>query len=210
MIIYISGCAHSGTTLLLRLFSAFEGVEVIPGEHDIEVVLGIEQILGRTTVIKRSWNDDFAGRRITQWWHTDKGKALRDEIRPLVIVRDGKDVIIGGHVSPLKWVVSIEHLLMFNDQVDITIRYEDLVSNPDEIQDLVADHYGLSIKHRWSKYPNFVPKGLLIQRHSQQNYLPRPIDTNKIGKNSTIYKQLCDEELLNRFECCLRRCGYAE
>ena len=40
--IYIVGCARSGTTLLRRLFHAFETCEVVPYEIDLDVFAAME------------------------------------------------------------------------------------------------------------------------------------------------------------------------
>lgn len=55
--IYITGCARSGTTLLQRLFYAFEGVEIIDGEIDIDSF--INRTSDKVLVGKRTINSVF-------------------------------------------------------------------------------------------------------------------------------------------------------
>lgn len=211
--IYITGCARSGTTLMQRLFTAFDGVHVVSGEHDIQAFRQAATDAD-VLVIKRAYNEALSNTSDTVYSGNEL-KMLAEkkpEIKILNMVRDGRDVIVGGYVSPKRWVHSIEHMIApaWFKFVDKVVRYEDLVTKMDSIQAEIADYYKLKILHKWSEYPDFVPEKFFKTHDPTWNYKRRPVDAGQIGKNYDLYKQVCSEELLKRFDKCLEVLKYTQ
>ena len=57
-----------------------------------------------------------------------------------------------------------------------TVRYEDLLQRPDEVQEALAAALGLVIVHRWSDYPKFID--VSQERDMGDNYSLRPIGSS--------------------------------
>lgn len=229
MKIFITGCAKSGTTLLLRLFHAFKDVEIIwkPGELGLEYFCELSQSKP-VLAAKRNGHNIFS-----VWWdhihgkieraHPERHPPIREFLRPhlklikdhdikiLNIIRDGRDVIVSDDrwVEPRRWISCMEQRRWYPKMLTCEVRYEDLVCFPGREQERIADTFELDSAHKFSAYPDFVPPVAFERLEGQKIYRPRKIGPDSIGKGRDIWKTIIkDPEILKKFELELRRAGY--
>lgn len=208
--IYIVGCARSGTTLLRRLFHGFKDTEVIPYEIDLDAFANAEAPEGKVLVGKRTINTIFSN-----CLPLEEGKRQlellqgRPDIRVLCVFRDGRDVVESEtQATPVRWYESLRQMRLAQDAHLLptlaTMRYEDLVSDPDGSQVGVANWFELEVAHPWSDYPKFFPGDDHVDR-----YAPQPIGTHRVAKDLKKYRRL-DPWLAPRMDQMLRHLGYLE
>lgn len=207
-VIYITGCAKSGTTLLCRLFYAFSNTDVVDHEVNFNAMM---QMLGShppKTVCKRARMTPFG------WNFSDDDMAVilagfkKFDVKIVNILRDGRDVVTSDSpVSATRWIASVRQAIEWKDFIDVQVRYEDICRNPNKVQQKVANKLGLDIMHLWSTYPKFVPEEAFTSEYEGHNYKPRPIDTTSIGKDLQAYKSKC-RHVLTAFEDALVGAGY--
>lgn len=205
--IYIVGCARSGTTLLRRLFHAFGNCEVVPHEIDLDSFAAMEAPEDKVLVGKRTVATVFSNQLAP-----DEGRrqiALlrsRPDIRVLCIYRDGRDVVESeAQADPARWLSCMHQMVVWPDLV-LSLRYEDLVREPDRLQAHLANHYGLRVDYLWSEYPRFFPPG--GDDHIDR-YAPQPIGTQRIGKDPKKWRRLVPW-LAPQMEQALQHFGYME
>lgn len=207
MRIYITGCAKSGTTLLRRLFYAFDGINVIDCEISLYDFLsmpnGADILVG-----KRAYGDIFscslADEKLLQ---TVSLLLSNTHIKIVNIYRDGRDIVESGE-KPSRWIASIRQMLNYQGLLAINLRYEDLVKTPDIMQGLIASKLGLESICRFSEYPSFFRED---EVSTHQKYVPREITTERIGKDLELYKQrVVNDSEREIFENLLRSLGYAD
>lgn len=206
--IYIVGCARSGTTLLRRLFHAFEGTEVIPHEVSLDDFADQRSESGRVLVGKRTIRTIFSNEL-----SVEEGRRQlellqgRPDIRVLCILRDGRDVVESDYASCRRWYESMRQVQIAQAAGLLelgTMQYEDLVTDPDGTQVGVANWFGLKIKHLWSEYPAFFPG----DDHTDR-YPPEAIGAHRVEKDLEKYRRL-DPWLAPRMDEMLRHLGYLE
>lgn len=205
MKIFITGCAHSGTTLLRRLFYVFKDVEVVSEEISLQ---GFIDYKGEAEIVvgKRTFRSIFSYAKTSGEIQEDIELIQKNDIKIVNIVRDGRDVIESeeGRVLPSRWIHSVKQALRFGHIILCAIRYEDLVRNPDTVQFYIGRVFKLYPTHMFSEYPNFVPKEIDSEKPA---YKKRPIITDRIGKDLDLYKRH-HEINIKLFEECLREWDY--
>lgn len=194
--IFITGCAKSGTTMLLDMFHAFERTWVINDEVGLEDFANLtpEQVGNFDFVVgKRSTGTIFSASTLTQ---RDINRQLfllaKNDIKVLNLVRDGRNVVKSylaswGYYNPFEWMECIIQANKYEGFISQWMAYEDLLTTPDDIQVEVAKQFGLTIADKWSDYPNFVPAS--NRAISSRSYNLRPIDKGKIKVDKTTYLQ---------------------
>lgn len=212
MRIYITGCSKSGTTLLLRLFKAFSNVVLVPREQSAKYFSLIDHKKG-ILVGKRSRCEVYSSSWGGKGYFFESLLELREHnINIVNIFRDGRDVIESRQpqVSPREWISCIHQIVDYPQYLKLNLRYEDIVTKPNEIQQIVANKLKLSIEHKWSDYPNFLDKDTAYwqQVRGREAYRPRPISAKRIGKNYQLYKYRCSPSERREFEEMLKFCGY--
>lgn len=140
--IHITGQARSGTTLMKNLMHCFEDTIVIDGEHhpcDVDPTEGI-------TVTK------FPGEEV---------EYLGVDV--ICMVRDPRDAFCSRISVNRKWVdderrspgLFVRSLQGLRSTVEnpqtLVIKYEELVSDPDRIQTVIAERFNLTICHPFSR-----------------------------------------------------------
>jgi len=205
MKVFITGCAKSGTTLLRRLFLAFSGVEVLPNETSLYGFLGKQNEKG-ILVGKRQYGDIFSSMLADATLLKAVSLLLNNpQIKIVNIYRDGRDVVESG-IKPSRWIASIRQMLNYGSLISANVRYEDLVKSPDDVQAIVARELMLESKFGFSEYPKFFQADHVS---GQKKYSPRPISTDRIGKDLELYKQRVTSEAERRtFENLLRSLAY--
>lgn len=199
--IFITGCAKSGTTLLRRLFYAFDDVRILPDETHIRQFVKRESDTA-FLVGKRHRYSLFSEHLTDGALNEQKELIQQHNVKVVNIIRDGRDVIHSGegYVSPRRW---IEAMRQRDDLIAVEVRYEDIVSRPDKVQKKVADKLGLSIAHKWSEYPDFVPDAEFVN----SIYAKRPLDKDSVGIGSSWRGAI--DDIAAGFEEGLIQAGYA-
>ncbi len=182
--IIITGCAKTGTTLLQRLFTSYADIIVLPKEHKLSTLLQYKSNI----VIKRKsptiLSEDFSpAKKMYQ-----KNFVQKNNIKIINMIRDGRDVICsdGNIVHPDRWVSCMLQREMFRSIITLEIKYEDLVTNPNDIQDKITKTFNFKPIYRFNDYPNFVP--LEFRGLKPTIYRLRSIGTKSIGKGIKRYK----------------------
>jgi len=206
--IFITGCAKSGTTLLLRLFLAFDQTAVIIGPIPTMVV---DKIVFRKgpIVFKRLGASIFSNNITLPELDRQAKKLKESDVKVINIVRDGRDVVISdkNFTKPDRWIASIKHRSLFPDLIDLEVRYEDLVTHSDKVQKQIMDKFGLKKKYNFSDYPDFIPNDVYDPTHPKI-YGGRRIGPKSVGKDPLAYRELCDENTRKEFDNLLRQLGY--
>lgn len=203
MKIYIVGCAKSGTTLLRRLFHAYEGVQIIPREIPIDAFMDAKNSDG-VLVGKRSAFTIFSYPLSEGMlaWHKTLISENKDT-RVLCIYRDGRDVIESG-VPLQRWIASLLQMLYHREAIDLCIRYETLVRHPDTVQTFITNFLKLAPSAKFSEYPSFFPSDEVVA--SGEKYKPRPISADRIGKNPDAHLTVPEHRTI--FRTLLEFMGY--
>jgi len=209
MQIYITGCARTGTTLLNRLFYAFDDMSV----HDVEISLhDYINASGWATehvCAKRSVDSLFSNFLPPEEEQFQAGLVGHNDITIINIVRDGRDVCHkpdkGTVATPARWMASMNQMERSGNLIAYTVYYEDLVTIPDVVQNDLADSLGLVSEYRWSDYPNFVPaKGFSApSTQGLENYGKRAIEPSRHDKNE--WKNYLDRQYHDAFENYLKK-----
>lgn len=204
--IFITGCGGSGTTVLRRLFNAFDNVEIIDGQ------ITIDNYLKRNTkkkflIGKRMGKTIYSGGLSNSEAKNQIPKIKNIGI--LNIIRDGRDIMYKRpwKMTPSRWIRSMEQWEKWPQYINLNIKYEDLVINPDKIQNNIANVFNLSIIHKFSDFPSFMPEWDGINEGKKIHEL-RKLDTNSIGKNYNYYKKVCSKKEKERFDYFLNKLGY--
>lgn len=210
--IYVTGCARSGTTLLKRLFYAFEDVEIIRSE--IKLSDFIKEKFNTKYIVGKRWTETiFSDIANPEKIKEDIDCIRENDIFIVNIYRDGRDVIegvmdTGKRVSAKRWIETIRQMFRYGHLINCLITYELLVTSPNLVQNYIAHKFNLKPKKKFSDYPDFVPNTdfAAVRDHS---YKPRRISTDRIGKDLDLYKTLYPDDI-QEFEKYLEILGYAK
>lgn len=215
--IYITGCAKSGTTMLARMFHAFDSAWVIRDETPLEnfVRLQKEQVGDYEFVVaKRSHQSILSNGRLTE---ADIARQefliTRHNILIVNVIRDGRDVLVSwwkdyGLWAAFEWMSCLDALAKYRGSEDhrikiLNIRYEDILNLPNEVQRRVELFAGMSSEYYWSDYPRFVPDDTMFSTQ----YPLRPIDKSRMLKDPEFYKSRRPQDI-EHFESLLRKYEY--
>ena len=152
MKIFITGCAKSGTTLLRRLFQAFN-VNVAPNEMSLE-----EFIKSDYDVAKRNFNSILSN-KISPLEIAKQRKLIFDHnIKIVNITRNRRDVLNSqnGYVKESRYNACVEQFHKHRDLIDFNIEFEKLIREPDKIQWELVKKFVLMPEFMFSDYPNFI------------------------------------------------------
>ncbi len=221
--IFITGCAKSGTTLLLRMCYAFKDTEVLYREGSNGHELPFEQFVSyesdkRFVIGKRhppALLSNVLTRTLEQQYKTVKEKS----IAIINVVRDGRDVVLsdGNYVRPIRWIESIRQRELYSDVIVLEVKYEDLIRNPQKVQSEMESKLGLESQNKFSEYPDYVEDWVfewnvsVLARRGQgnrNNYGKRKLSEVSIGKDLDAYRNICSNAEIDDFEDCLRELGY--
>lgn len=220
MRIYITGCNKSGTTLLRRLFYSFKDMEIIDKEIPLMSFCKIPyktHIVGKRTVLIIFSSDPafFTQFIPLEKAHASQAKLIKEwDIKILNIIRDGRDVVVSNK-DPLRWIYSMDQRYQYPKLITLEVRYENLIKNPDFVQEEIAKVFELTSIYKFSDYPDFLPVNIIQNEDTPietKKYNLRPIDTKSIGTGKDSYKKYFkeynDPQILRIFEETLEREGY--
>jgi len=209
--IYITGCARSGTTLLARLMSSFDGVAIVKDECSIDQFIDYTDNIhypdGAILVGKRTEYSIFSQVLSEDEIIRQTELIVDNDICIINCVRDGRFVVDSwlnawGVYNPFAWMSSINQALS-SQAIDLTVRYEEMVKTPDKVQEDIMEAFNLDPINSFSAYPNFVADDLF--NTEDENYEPRPIDSNIPPPPDTYLKRPNDIEYFNNL---LQKLGY--
>jgi hypothetical protein len=172
--IFIVGCAKTGTTLVRRLFNAFD-LRVC---NNREISLG-GFLRSDYEVGKRS-HDTLFSNRIPLWkqlWQL--WQIRRHDVAVIYVSRNSDDVLksSGGYVSPRRLRAVRLQTRRFWRLVPrfYQLEYEILLRQPDVVQERVSDFLGIEPRRKWSAYPKFIDPSLEDPENLSGSYSLRPI-----------------------------------
>jgi len=192
--IFITGCAKSGTTMLLDMFHAFESTYVISDEVTLSdfCTLTPERVGIFDFVIgKRSVGTIFSSSTLTERDIAQHGYLIeKHDIRIVNIVRDGRNVVRSyvnswGYYNPFEWMECILQTQYRPDLIELQVKYEDLLSDPNGVQSQLEAAFAFNRIADFADYPKFVAND--NRKVSAHSYNLRPIDATKIQPDKTSY-----------------------
>lgn len=102
--------------------------------------------------------------------------GIDDDAGMILVVRDPRDVYLSEHgkepgqpfTRNLKfWINFAKHAISVEDHPRVLlVKYEDLVNDPDHIQNLIRDKFGLSITKPFSKFHDGLEANPLLTGHN--------------------------------------------
>ena len=172
--IYITGCAKSGTTLVRRLFNAFKDLKV----YNYGEIIPIDFIKSNYDVGKR-FSSIFSGKVNNSL--VQQQLSMFKDITIIDVLRNKEDVLKSdnGYVSENRYNTCLKQREQYGHLIDYTIVYENLLSDPDQIQKEISELLGLKTEHKWSEYPKFVDIKEENPKITQEIYNLRPIGAPK-------------------------------
>ena len=208
--IFIFGCARSGTTLLQNLLRTFADVDVWDGEHCINTLGSYPA--ARTLAAKRT---SMCAE------HLLSEMEYYIEVPVLDIIRDPRDVVtsrlgLAGrfHCDFARWRrdVHVGLELARAHPVYVQICYEDLVLDPDRVQQELMRWLGLTVERPFSSFMDAVPANLSDVTQRALGGV-RPVETFRIGRWMSDHLQRERVRVqLDRYpdmEVMLRAAGYS-
>jgi hypothetical protein len=221
--IFITGCAKSGTTLLLRMCYAFKETEVIykPGYdgHELSFNDFVKYESSNKFIIGKRHPPTLLSNIYENSFHEQSQIIKDNKIGIINVVRDGRDVVLsdGNYVKPDRWISSLQQRDTFRDIIDLEIKYEDLINNADFIQEEMEKTFGLTSNSKFSNYPDYVEDWVydwnvsVLAREGKGNfnsYGKRKLSNSSIGKDVNLYKEICSKEELPVFNGLLKEMNY--
>jgi len=192
--IFITGCAKSGTTMLLDMFHAFESTYVISDEVTLSDFCSLtpERVGSFDFVVgKRSVGTLFSSSTLTERDIAQHGYLIaKHDIRIVNIVRDGRNVVRSyvnswGYYNPFEWMECILQTQYRPDLIELQVKYEDLLSDPNGVQSQLEAAFAFNRIADFADYPKFVAND--NRKVSAHSYNLRPIDATKIQPDKTSY-----------------------
>lgn len=195
-LLYITGCARSGTTLLRRMFYAYSGEQVYIVDTECSPAVAIaeaQQHSAELVVVKRDFRSIGAGlvNSVTEMHRQIK---MLDENQALVFpcMRDGRDVIESRVVRPMRWCQAMLELQLIGTlapgrllggAVDFARMLEHPGRLQNEVETLLEMRSGIELrapKESWSRYPEFLPPGRVEDTPAgDAAYRDRPLDASR-------------------------------
>ena len=183
--VFVMGCGRSGTWLLAGVMTTFRDVTVVYRELSVEH-FGLLSTDSAGLVLKRAWDSYLRIREIPE------------RIGIAYIVRHPYDVLTSHnpatgrayHVMPDQWLgetLALQYLVANKRNNTKIIRYEDLVSNPDDAQKGLGSFFHLQIGSSMNDITEtFKPPA----RTAAAMHGVRPIDRQSVDrhKSSPIHR----------------------
>lgn len=225
--IFIGGGARSGTTLLLSILSAHPSIFAVRKELGLFKYGKEQDDSFMPERIDRLYTDilrNRIGREVKRWCEKTPNNIryvdridsfLQGKFRFIIIVRDGRDVILSRHphtthryyhVEPSEWVADVQEGMKYKDRENfLTIQYESLIGDFQNTMARVCDHLGITMTEEIS---NFYEHATVRKNPAYFTGLER-MHSSSIGKwKNPENKERVDEllnypgaiELLKKFE----------
>jgi hypothetical protein len=153
MKIFITGCAKTGTTLVRRLFNAFELKVFNQSEISLQGFVDSDFEVGKRTI------DTIFSNTLSEEIIDDQLNLIKiHDIKIINVVRNKENVLksSNGWVPESRYNSTLEQSQKYSNFINYTIEYEKLLLNPNGVQKEVEEHFGLKKIHLWSDYPSFM------------------------------------------------------
>jgi len=160
--VLITGCARSGTTMLLYVLRSFEKTQVITHEE-----IRATQIYDKQSpnYIKRERHKTLVIKNPMVFKKSKKYDSIKDILNLnyyiIYIYRDGRDVIVSHHptkkqkyhVAPTRWIETLKESLPYKNHPKVLfVKYEEFVSNPDKIMDNISKFLKLNYDKNYKDF----------------------------------------------------------
>mgnify|MGYP003148930171 FL=1 len=221
--IFITGCAKSGTTLLLRMCYAFEDVDILYRRgfdgHELPFDEFVKYTSDKKFIIGKRHPPALLSNVLTKTLDDQYDVVKRNNIAIINVVRDGRDVVLsdGNYVKPQRWIESIKQRDFYKDVIKMEVRYEDLIRNPEKVQKQMEDIFGMQSSHQFADYPDYVEDWVfewnvsILGRQgksNETNYGKRELSDKSVGKDLEAYKDLCSDIERPEIDSCLQELEY--
>ncbi|TIU33503.1 MAG: sulfotransferase [Mesorhizobium sp.] len=191
--IFIAGCARSGTTLTQRLMGCFEDTFVHRAEAKY-TQLDMLDSPEANLVVKR-----------TERGHVHLAK-LPSAVGLIYCVRHPLDVLTSSHpesraqrrfhVTPERWLAEYDALLRLRKtqprRAITYIRYEDMIAQPDAMQERIARAFDLKPRIRFSEDPSNPIRATSLQKWERNEEFRTYLRTLPPAFRARL-KEFCDE-----------------
>ena len=171
-LVFIAGCARSGTSLLKQLMAVFGDTAVCPREQPAWHLLEMAGAPEATLVVKRTADCHRTLHRLPA--AIDLVYCVRHPYDCLTSSHPLSVHLRPYHVTRERWLAEWQalHRLRFRQpgRRIVFVRYEDLVTEPDAVQAAVATQLGLAANHTFSRNP----MGIEIHPASLAKWRTRP------------------------------------
>jgi len=216
--IFITGCAKTGTTLLLRMCFAFKNCETLYKEgyngHEISLEDFVQYKTDKNYLIGKRLPPSILSNVYQEGFLLQKESIIKNDIGIINVVRDGRDVVVsdGGYVKPQRWISSMQQRKQFRELIDLEFSYQDIVTKPDQVQKKIMDTYGIGKVNDFSSYPEYVEDWVYDWNVSVQGRSGAKTSTDYgkrklqlAGKKKTnAYREMCSSaEQVKMFDHCL-------
>ena len=170
MKIFITGCAKTGTTLVRRLFNAYDLKVCNSKEISLSEFISSDYQVGKRTV-----NTVFSGASNKKAVATQLAEIKKNNIKIINVFRGRTATLASSnnYVKPSRYDRCMFDMCMFPEYIDCLVRYEELIKNPDAVQAYISEVLNLTPAHKWSSYPKFVDPSQ--ESNLPNNYNLRPI-----------------------------------
>lgn len=221
--IFITGCAKTGTTLLLRMCFAFKDTSVVYrtgfNGHELTLSEFMNLETDKRFLIGKRLPPFLLSNSKTADFEDQVSWIRKQDIGIINVIRDGRDVVLsdGNYVKPKRWIDAMKQREEYSDIIDMEVRYEDLIRHPNIIQENIANLFGMEKGNHFSEYPEYVKDWIydwnvsVLARAGKGNdsdYGKRKLSDKGVGKNPDAYKNICNADELTDFENQLRKAGY--
>ncbi len=154
-LVFIAGCARSGTSLLKQLMAVFDDTAVFPRERTAWHFLEMAGAAEATLVVKRTADCHRSLHRLPA--AVDLVYCVRHPYDCLTSTHPLTSHLRPYHVTRDRWFAeyaALHRLQAGQPRRRITfVRYEDLVARPDDVQAIIAADLGLTAACSFSRNP---------------------------------------------------------
>lgn len=177
MKIFITGCAKSGTTLMRRLFNAYD-LKVAVDEMSLEAF-----VKSNYDVAKRSANTIYSNNITSVELFKQRQLILGNDIKIVNLTRNRENVLNSesGYVSDARYQSCVEQFYKHRDLIDINVEFEKLIRYPNDIQWELTEKFKLTQEFMFTDYPSFID--VSKEKFTKKNYTLR-----KIGEDYDLEK----------------------
>lgn len=179
MKILITGCARSGTTLLLYVMKYFKNTQVITHEEIMPTRITFADKKSRN-YIKREYGKILVIKKPMVHSRARRYESIKDILaagfKIIYIIRDGRDIMVSHHpkrdrryhVNPVRWIETSAEILEYLDNPRVLlIEYEDFVSDTEKAMELISKFLRVEYSQN---YKNFhedkeIAEGIDIKGH---------------------------------------------
>jgi hypothetical protein len=181
-VVFVTGCARSGTSLLHRCLSTLPEPVYYWSENSLAQLWREPPTKGKHIVLKR--------RALCRaFFH-----AIPKNVYIVHIVRDPMATLTSRvkgldtpYVTPERWRAEYQAFCKLRKRHPagrlVVVRYEDLIANPDQLQAQIASALGLTFEQPFSAYHTRDHLDMKIDKHTGQKRIWHPIEPERAKKH---------------------------